>query len=230
MLQIVSAFAAARDSISWADDAINELRYAFQVFIQGDVAEIVIEFDSQTSEHVRKLRFKSPFPKVLNRKTTEALINLRHSFDQAAAAAHRVTNSRRASDPTFPWGQTPKDVEFRLKQKGFDERLRDTFMAHEPYPRADTHPGGDDIIRSLSMVANNKHTVGLGVHGYLTGVQYPTLSTGKGQLSFSMPTWDPVKNEAELVRWSGEANSDGKYEFAFQIVFNDFRFLSLWKR
>lgn len=219
---IASEFLPAKNSLSWAKDAITELKGACEGFFKGDIAEIITDFDPKTGEHVQKLRMTKPLPSSLSRKATEALINTRHAFDQATFAARNLTSGRTKKTIYFPWARDPGDLKYLLEHRGIDERLWDIFLRHEPYKRSDGHPGGDDIIRSLSILANDKHTVGLAVGGHIQSTGFPSIKGGSvSSLNMMSPWWDPVKNEAELIRWVGDVQVNGDYKIGFEIVFKD---------
>ncbi|MGN6146510.1 MAG: hypothetical protein ACTHOP_23325 [Mesorhizobium sp.] len=222
MVDIAAEFAPAKESVSWAEDAIADLKALVQGFFQADCAEIVTEFDPQTGYNVQKLRLRQAPPTQFARRATEALTNTRHAFDQATFAARNVTSGKSNKSIYFPWSQSQRDLDHLLKSRGIDQRLWDTFRAHEPYPRADDYIGGDDVIRALATLANNKHTVGLAVSGYISSVRHPSIKGGPVKdLMILMPKWDPVKNEAEMIRWIGEVEIYGDYEVRFEVVFKD---------
>jgi hypothetical protein len=222
--RIDNEFAPAKESVDWAEDAIAEFQEAAQGFFQSDVTEIVTEFDPQTRENVQKIRMRRPIPKEFRRRATEALVHTRHAFDQATYAARNVTSGRRKATIYFPWSRSPTDLEHLLESRGIDKRLWDIFATHEPYPRADTHSGGDDIIRTLAVMANDKHTVGLSVGGDITSTGYPSMRGDVVEsMTILMPRWDSVKNEAELIRWVGDVKIEGQYNFRFEIVLKDAR-------
>lgn len=222
MLKVISEFAPARDSVSWAEDAITDFKGSSEVFFQGDVAEIVTEFDANSGEHVQKLRFRKSLPRELRRRATEALTNTRHAFDQATFASRNLTTGVSRKSIYFPWAANPVDLKRLLERRGIDQRLWDTFSAHEPYGRSDTHTGGDDLIRALATLANRKHTLGLAVQGHISSTGFPNIRGEAAQeLSVLSPRWDPVKNEADLIRWIGDVEVNGNYQFRFEIVLED---------
>lgn len=224
MMEMVEAeFAPAKESVDWADEAIEEFHLAAGKFFNPDAAIVITEFDPDSGENVQKVRLKSPLPKTLRRKATEALVTLRHSFDQATFAARNLTGRRSNTGVNYPWSSGPTDTERLLEARGIDKRLWDVFVSHEPYPRTDTHPGGDDLIRTLATIANKKHTVGLTI-----GAQPEGWGGGgfRGQSIHSlkiMNRWDPVKNELEFLRWIGDVQFDGDQTVYFQVLFKDSR-------
>ncbi|WP_139350580.1 hypothetical protein [Rhodanobacter sp. B04] len=215
---VIAYFAESKQSVKWANDAINELHESATAFFKGNVTEIITQVDTQTGENIQKLRLKVPFPDGFSRKTTEALTNIKHAFDQAVFASQSaigISNSK----SNFPWSQNPSDLEHRIRK--IDERLRDAISKHEPYSRSDSYSGGNDVIRGLASLANNKHTVGLSVDTRISTSNIPDVSGNVTSLSINHPRWDTEKNEAELIRWKGDANVSRNHRFGFQIIFQD---------
>lgn len=221
---IEAHFAPARDSVSWAKDAIAEFNSICGRFFQSNVTEVITEIDPNTGEHVQKLRLRTDIPSEARRKATEALGNTKNAFDQATFAARNIASRPSNRTVYFPWSQSPTDLIVLLKTRGIDERLWGAFSAEEPYPTSDAYPGGDNVVRTLATIANGKHTVGLSVQGQISMIGYPTIRGGRVQnLSILAPRWDSVKNEAELIRWRGEVEVQGDYEFGFEVLLKDSR-------
>lgn len=222
--RIDEEFAPAEDSIDWAEGAARELDDLIRAFFERDVASIIVEDDPNTGGKVQKLKFTADIPKDFRRKTTEALNNARHSFDQSVFAARNILAGRAAKSVYYPWSQSPTDLDRLLQARGVDQRLWDTIRAHEPYPTSDVYAGGDDLIRTLATIANNKHTVGLTVNGLIAQTKFPNI-TGHTvrNLEVLVPQWDTRKKEAELVRWVGDVEIDGDYQFRFVICLKDSR-------
>lgn len=217
-------FAPAKESISWAEDATAELCSMIDAFFKNHVAKIVVEMDPKTGENVQKLKFLAHIPKDFRRKATEALNNARHSFDQSVFAARNLLSTRSSKGVNFPWSRDPTDLEQLLATRGVDARLWDILRSHEPYGTSDDHPGGDDLIRTLATVANNKHTVGLAANGHVTSTGFPNITFNSGmKFEILNPRWDPRKNEVELVRWQGDLEMDGDYNFEFIVCLKDAR-------
>jgi hypothetical protein len=182
----------------------------------------VTEVDSQTGENVQKVKFLKSIPTEFRRKVTESLLNTRHAFDQALFAACNVVSGRDSKERYYPWAQDPTDLEhlLRSKHRKIDERLWNTVRSHEPYRRANTHTGGNDLIRSLATLANQKHTIGLGIGGNITMTSFPNIAASPAtNLRVLAPVWNSKKNEAELLRWiGGKIRTDGNYQINFEVI------------
>lgn len=222
---VEAKFAVAKDSISWAEEAIAEFDGVARAFFQPDAAHRLTEFDPDTGENVLKVRLVKPLPKALRRKATEALLSLKHSFDQATFAARTLTSGMSDKSVYYPWASGPADLIGRLKRYGIDERLWDVFAAHEPYRRSDGYAGGDDLIRTLATMANQKHTVGLAVSGEANAWEGGGIGS-RGYIDRMMllsPRWDAVKNEIELVRWVGDLHMRDGQTVYFKVLLKDAR-------
>jgi hypothetical protein len=223
---VIAEFEPPKKSIRWAQSAVEELRASITAFFDGRSTEIVTEVDSQTGEHVQKIRLVRALPDNFARKATEALVNARHAFDQALFAARNLVSGRSSDSIYYPWTQTPTDLSHLLRTRGIDQRLWDTIKGHEPYPRSQTYPGGNDLVRVLASMANDKHTVGLSIGGTITRFRHPDVLFGGNPpgsfVEISTPRWDPKKNEAETIRWKGDdITVTGYYRADFEVLLQD---------
>lgn len=218
-LDIQAAFTPARDTLSWAKTATDELDAELAKFVQTNPAALFIEFRRDTGQHVLKAKQVKPITSQPRRKATEALTNLRHAFDQAVFAAQSCLGAR-TKNVNFPWAITPIDLDHMLVSRGIHEAIRDVFRLHEPYGTADTHPGGNDSVRTMAKLANQKHTVGLLAEVWVKGYGDLKIS-GENMESFEalQPNWDPVKKEAELARWVGNLKVENNYQLYIEIFF-----------
>jgi hypothetical protein len=84
----------------------------------------------------------------------------------------------------------------------------------EPYGRSDGDAKGDDRIRELAQIANRKHTVKLTCGVNVRGVEYKNLELQAAGGSFSLPTptWDAVKNEVVIARFTPDV--EVRYNYA----------------
>jgi len=220
--RVEDAFAPAQDTIDWAEDAIRELNASAVAFFQGDIAAVITEQDPQTGENVQKLRLTQALPRIFRRRATEALTQAKVALDQATFAVRNLSSGPSRKSIYFPWAENPTDLERLLIAREIDQRFWETISAHEPYPRSEGHAGGDDVIRALAAIANNKHTIGLMVGGHISSTSFPSIVGREVQsMSISAPRWDPLKNEAELLRWVGDVKVDGDYRFAFEVLLKE---------
>lgn len=213
------------ESIEWSENALSEFNAVAKDFFSGNVTEIVTKRDRETGYTVQKIRLVKSLPRDLRRKVTESLVSARHAFDQATFAARNTLGNPGNNSIYFPWAQNPTDLYRLLEIRKIDQRLWDVFAAQEPYPTGDSYVGGDDLIRTLATIANNKHTVGLSLDASIQNVKFPNIHGRVVEnLQILNPIWDSKRNEAELVKWKGNVEVIGDYETKFYILFKDSRF------
>lgn len=208
--------------MSWAKEAIDELDSMLESFFANpDVKTIVKEFDADSGEYLLKAKFVMDLPRGA-RKATEALVNTRHSFDQIANAGGRFFGKANFK-ANFPWASDPRDLQRLLEARKFPQELWPAIKAQEPYCRSDTYPGGNNLIRALATVANQKHTVGLTVAMQAVGVGYDFVTIrGKGPIGIPVPRWDPVNKEIVLVRSADESlDMKGNGSIEFHVLFKE---------
>lgn len=195
-------FAAAQESINWANEAIAEFEAeTHQFFRDSQNADFIRELNTNTGEYVLKFKVFNALPASFRRKVTEALVTARHSFDQSTYAASSCFHSVKSRSINFPWSEGPADLQKLLGKRGIPQELWATLEAKEPYARSNKHPGGNDLIRSLASMANDKHTIGLAVTGDASAFSPGALRAyGVKELSILTPRWDPVNNEVVLAR------------------------------
>lgn len=205
-------FETAQNTLDWAKEALNELRETFSAFLaQPGVGEFVAEFDPQTQVNEFKFRLLKTLPPLISRRGNEALLNIRHSFDQATYAACVRIAGRRRKDVHFPWANCPRDLEIRMEGKNVPQGIREVFRRQEPYPTSDSYSGGNDLVRSLARVANDKHTVGFNLSARTTFTSGPAFVGGiLRQMTVGGFPWDPVKNEKVIAKWVGQAKIKGQ--------------------
>jgi hypothetical protein len=223
--KLAVAFSPAVQAIDWATSALAELDHLAKTFFEGRPATIFTEVDPRTKENVLKLKLVKPLPNMLNRKATEALLNSRHSFDQAIFAAHKLLNPGVSKSSNFPWAENPKDLEILLRNRKIDERLWSTIVFHEPYLESSSYAGGNNLIRNMATLANRKHDIGLSVHADVSSYVFPSMKAiSINSFSIKGRNWDSITNEGELARWSGQVEISGSHRFLCHIIFKDPKF------
>ena len=228
----LSAFDEPQKTIKWAEKAIDEGEAIRESTITKKSFATVSNFDATTGETITKVIMKGSISDDIGRKYTEALNNLRNSFDQSIFAAASAIG-KPMKDAHYPWADNPgKSLDARLKGTGkpgktIPVELWDTIRAHEPYATSPAYPGGNDLIRQLAAIANAKHTVGFKTDAALATIMHPSARIerfeGGGHVRIAPfgETWDPVKNEI-IVRRTKNAvlKSDNKYRITFYIAFD----------
>lgn len=218
-MTIDKSFDPAISTARWAQQAARDLEMEAEKFFTADKVEAVTDVDTATGETVLKLKFVPEVPDAFARRATEAITNAKHSFDQSIYAAHAVlTKGASARSIYYPWSTGPADLDGLLVRRGIDDRLHDVLRAQRPYFEGPGHEGGDNIVRTLAQIANDKHTAGLSVYGNIERLQFPRLIIANVQ-SFKMmkAVWDLKTGEAELARYIGDAQIGADWSVRLSI-------------
>lgn len=222
---MVGAFDAPRKSIAWANEGINELDSTLKAFFANVQTVEVTDVDPNTGHKRLKIKLSQSLPDSVARKSFEALQHARNSFDQSLFAACVTINKRPKRDIHFPWRTSPDDLErtFKHVKCVIPVELWDVLRRQEPYGRSEAYAGGDDVVRKLANIANQKHTIGIGVAGFVHGGVHPSVRSGDdgGFLRIPIPRWDAEKDEMTLVEYSGNPEIKNDYRFRFSVVLKE---------
>ncbi|GHA99102.1 hypothetical protein GCM10009069_22600 [Algimonas arctica] len=220
-------FEQTKKSIRFGRKAIDELEQIVgDWFGQRPYYRTVEEYPligQMVVKYVRNRRF----PEAVEDKVTHAIVTLRHAFDQMAWAAVRYHNPRlRANDSVyFPWTDTIDGFEKRLAGKSckIPAKLTPVFLAAKPYGTGDGHATADDICRSLSKVANRKHSVGI-VPAFIPGaLAMPDfMTTRPGRVGF-LPKqgWQAMENECVVMTMPLGTIISNQEQICFYVAFNE---------
>jgi hypothetical protein len=171
---ISSGFVSPREMLEWADEAIQELDIICRDFFANNPCASVIDVDEDARQEVHKVKLMRELPKSVARKATEALNNIRLSFDQAYLAGLKVAGVPvKVKTLHFPWADSPDDLE-KNRFGPVPERLRPVFRDIAPYPRGNGYAGGNDSVRALAQISGrNKHIARVAVRGHIVGYTHP---------------------------------------------------------
>lgn len=216
-------FDRPRQTLGFAKDAVDDFEASLRDFFQDDPFARLVELDPNTGYDIHKIKLVKPLPSVAIRRGTEAINNIKNAFDQATFAACAAIGKRPKKDIHFPWRCNPTDLERRFEKKDavIPPDLREIFRRHEPYPCGEGYAGGNDQIRELSQIANDKHTVGFDVQGCCPVYRHPTITGKVSFFDLPSPVWDPMKNEMVMLVISQGANVQHDYQIAFNIIFSE---------
>lgn len=215
-------YSPAEKSVNWAENAVAEMGSEFKKFFgECDACPFIREVERETGDSVVKIKLP-PLPPIAERRASEALLSAKNAFDQTLNAAIGIISPGRKGTTYFPWATDPDDLTSRLKAKGIPEQLWPAIKRQEPYYRSDAYTGGDDLMRILATIANQKHTIGLAVD---VSAQ---VGLGAGHISgeiifLNEGGYNPVTNEIELVRVPRDSTFDAEYGFALQIILDEAR-------
>jgi hypothetical protein len=205
MHEIDSAFEGAQQLIDWAKAAINEADEVASAFINDDNYTPLIHHNPESGRSTLIIRQIEPIPEIVTRRLTEALNNLRNSFDQSLFAACKAINQP-VKDAHYPWADNAGvDLKWKLEGKPtakpkIPPDLWGVIRSQHPYPTGDGYPGGDDVIRQLATLANRKHTIGFEIGTQINGTKIMMRQPTATNLTFR-PEWNSVENHLELFFW-----------------------------
>lgn len=228
-MDFLRAFDRPQNLINFSTSAIEEAHAAWKNFANTDNFPIVGEIYNHSGDTIVKVVLDNPIPDIIERRFTEALNNLRNSFDQSLFAICSVI-SKPIKDAHFPWAQNPDPElkhKFVHKKTGnilIPPETWDVIKRHEPYRTGSTYSGGNDLIRDLAKIANSKHTVGIKVDCLSSSITFPSRSgplfAGEYLIEYT-PKWDVTNNEMILTRYkTSQMVSDGQYSFVLDININ----------
>lgn len=216
-------FSRPKQTIAWAWSAIEELHAELTKFVADQPGEMVNDFDTKPGHRIVKFKFANQLPSTAVRKATEALVNIRHAYDQILYAACATIGATPKKPITFPWAENPVDVRRKLETKGVVPiELWEVIEAQEPYQKGVGYSGGSNGIRRLAKTANSKHTIGIEPIAIPTIVIPPPMSgvLAPGQeLSWGMG-WDATKKELVLATLPVDFDVSDEYSIGIEVVFD----------
>lgn len=185
----------------------------------------IIEYrEPETSKFVYKFKITQPFPFSMERLAAEAIQSGKNAFDQAIYSATEAIGKlprKGKGNLHMPWSQTPADMKGRVERKGIiPDALRPVIYSQEPYFTGNGYTGGDDAIRQLAQLANDKHTIGFSVNTTAAMLQLPSISgMGLDTIEIEIPRgWNSVKDEVFIARTPVKARIHDNYVVDFQIA------------
>ena len=198
----MSAFQTPQNSIDWARSRIQAAYDSFSAYGKGDAFAFVIEDDIETGDKLHKFRIVQPLPPDVEGFCRNALTDIKHSFDQSLFAAARAMGFVRFKE-TYPWADSPTGLNRIIEARQRKEKARlpqvliDEILRHEPYATGPDFIGGNDFIREIAKMVNDKHTIGFAVVPSATSA----LVNFSGVSPFVLfEPWDPVKQELVISR------------------------------
>lgn len=200
---MADAFNAPQQTIDWARESIRLGVEACAPYLQNDAFATVVEVDRETGDEVHKVILANPPTLAIKGYFSNAVTDLRHSFDQSLFAAAQICGCVKF-DQNFPWADSIDGLTGIINKRQIKESSRlpqhivDEILRHEPYAARPGAPGGNNFVRDVAKMANNKHSIGLTASVTISQAAFKNVVI-EGPGSFLKP-WDPVKKEIEISR------------------------------
>ncbi|WP_408586570.1 hypothetical protein [Novosphingobium sp.] len=199
----MTGFETPQEHIDWAKTRIDAAEEAFARYAQDGAITPVTEFDAEAGERVFKIRLVKALPMEITGPLRNALLDIKHSFDQslfAAAQSHRCFRFAQ----NYPWADSLAGVEGIIDKRqskpksALPQVIIDEITRQKPHEAGPRLAGGEYLIREVAKLANDKHTIGFRTNVSLTGMKFSNaMFSGSG--SFLSP-WDPEKQEMVIAR------------------------------
>lgn len=203
----MSEFDEVREQIEWAKTCIKCAENEIAAYIKSDAFALLEETDPQTGEYVSKIKLVNPVPSTIKGNLRNAIVDLKHSFDMALHAATRICGPA-GFDKNFPWADSPTGVSARIDswqrkaKTRLPEIIVDEILRQEPHATGEGFAGGNDLIREIANMANDKHSIGITASAQITSMQFDITVENASNFSAIEP-WDAEKKELILIRHTG---------------------------
>lgn len=212
----MDAFETPQNNIDWARQCLDRGREAFRIYAHSNSFIHVAEHDPETGDEVRKVVQIKPLPDEVGHYFRNALVDLKHSFDQSLFAAAKKLGFHRFKK-NYPWADSPAGLRATLGKRQTDKDsilpdiLIEEIWRQEPYATGPSFSGGNDLIREVAQMVNDKHTIGfvsvpivasMRLDNFMVSTRNRGPDTGVILPEF---IWDPVNKEMILGRVRGGA-------------------------
>jgi hypothetical protein len=216
-------FESSKLLLQSARENIDNIKAILDAHFTPDLYFHSQEFDPKTGLVNVKVKLTRALPTTVRLRASAAINDLRHALDQACFAACQVFKT--GADKTyFPFATSPSDLEtvFAKRAKQIPLPIREVIRSFEPYPTADTHPGGNNALRVLGHISGpNKHRV-------IVSAEANSNSVSMGEMmiiypgAFEMPLeWNRSKRELIIARYPPWAEPHLDLNPEFRVIFID---------
>jgi hypothetical protein len=200
----MSSFQTVQNQIDWARECINNAHAAAGTYFESDAFVRRVEIDPKTGERVDKIALVKDPPSTIEGPLRNAILDLKHSFDQSLFFAARAMGFERFN-ANFPWADSKSGFDGIIRRRQLDKKtmlpqvLIDEIERHGPYSTGPEPPNPEYLIREIAQLANDKHNIGITHSLEVSSVTFNAPMSFFGAASLSRP-WDPVKKEVEICR------------------------------
>ena len=218
----LAAFERPQNTIEWARSCIKSAYDSFITYTKSDAFIFVTEDDPETSDKLHKFKIMRPLPREVEGHCSNALVDIKHSFDQSLFAAAQSLGAL-GFDKNYPWADSPNglwrilEVRQRKPRTTLPQVLIDEIWRQEPYATGPDFAGGNDFTREIAGMVNDKHSIGFALYPKLLS----SLVNFQAVSPFSLfEPWDPVKQEMVICR----VMPGGRVSYANPTVTTNIRF------
>ena len=199
----MDAFETPQKSIDWALKCLENGARASKWYLDNKAFTHVVEEDLVGTRTAKLKMVSNPSPEIEG-NFTNAFVSIKHSFDQSLFAAAQVVGCHRFDKP-YPWADSYVglkgiiDKRQRKPDTTLPDILIDEIWRQEPYATRPGFSGGNDLVREIAKVSNDKHTIGFTVGAKVVSMTIPPGSflrsdTIGARASFDF-SWDSIKKE-----------------------------------
>lgn len=206
-------FKDSKLSIARAREHIADLRDRILAYARSEPHTKFVEFDSEGSYELHKIKFIKPLPEDLISVTADAINNLRQALDLAVYVALGATERVNPRRSKFPFAENAKAFEKDKIYKEFPAEIKPLFRSLRPYR------GGNDYLWAFNDIRNKNQ------HRWLNPMM--VACRGSSEVSqemrseFGVPLgkWDPVNQEVifAIFMEGKRAEYDGTLTFAVKF-------------
>jgi len=204
--------------------SLSELNTEIRKYFEDPGPQIEVRSNSVSGHKFLSVVFDRPIPLSIPHRATDALQRFKDTFDQTIYGAGLALG---AVEPrgNFPWARNPKNLDKRLTDLKIPDAMHSVIWEQELYWTGEDWSGGNDFIRDLVEMANERHTVNVRAAVKFDDRDFclPAL-VGNGDCellhSSSEPIHDPDSNSLILMAWKGDGELVGDFHAPMGIYFD----------
>jgi hypothetical protein len=201
---MADVFYSSRLTLVHAQQHIQNFNVLVNDFVDGQPWAQVTETDSDTGEHIHKIKFTRQLPQMLPCILFDIANSLRATLDQAGYASALASGSTKLEKTNFPFADSLINLNNNIDGprnvcRDLPQTVTALFRGFKPYK------GGNDPLWALNKLCNTKKhcsLVPLGIER--TMILYRTATIGNSVEGLSLANdsrrWNSEKNEITLFK------------------------------
>lgn len=169
--------------LRWAQEEISEIEDLFLGWGAGQFIQPGVRLSSDGATLEIYIVSVEDLPDRIERLVNNAATSIRHAFDQSTYAVVTAVHGEWNGDqPSFPWRQSPADLEKWLNKFELPEPYRRALRDMRPYNSVDGVQDGDDLLRDFAKAVNPaKHEAIFRFNGHLIPQSFNLHFEGGGE-------------------------------------------------